>query len=147
MLEGTSNVLVTREGTLDQWIRHADVVVHEGCTSGFEAAAMGRPVIAYEPIPHVKARPIPNELSLSAKTKDELLKLIAPHAKEPDYSRKSRIAQVTLEKLLQRFSNLEGPLAVDRIVSDWETLWDNELGQRNDWSLIRQRPHPAPKPT
>jgi hypothetical protein len=143
LLEGTSNVLVTREGTLGQWIRHAAVVVHEGCTSGFEAAAMGRPVIAYEPIPPVKARPIPNELSLSAKTKDELLKLIAPHAKEPDYSRKSGIGQVALEKLLHRFANLEGPPAVDRIVSDWETMRDKELEHKNDWSLILQRLQPA----
>jgi len=149
-LEGTSNVLVTREGTLGHWIRHAAVVVHEGCTSGFEAAAMGRPVIAYEPIPPLTARPIPNELSLSAKTIDELLKLIAPHAKEPDYSRKSEIGQVALKKLLHRFTNLEGPLAVDRIVADWETMWDNELEHRNDWSLILQRlhpVHPAYKPT
>jgi surface carbohydrate biosynthesis protein len=143
LLEGTSNVLVTREGTLGHWIRHAAVVVHEGCTSGFEAAAMGRPVIAYEPIPPVKARPIPNELSLSAKTKDELVKLIAPHAKEPDYSRKSGIGQVALEKLLHRFPNLEGPPAVDRIVSDWETMFDKELEHKNDWSLILQRLHPA----
>jgi hypothetical protein len=153
LLEGTSNVLVTREGTLGQWIRHAAVVVHEGCTSGFEAAAMGRPVIAYEPIPPVKARPIPNELSLSAKTKDELLKLIAPHAKETDYSRKFSIGHVALAKLLHRFTNLEGPPAFDRIVSDWETMWDNELEHKNDWSLILQRlhpatrPHPATKPT
>ncbi len=147
MLEGTNNVLVSREGTLGQWIRHAAAVVHEGCTSGFEAAAMGRPVIAYEPIPPVKARPIPNELSLSAKTKDELLKLIAPHAKEPDYSRKSGIAQVTLEKLLVRFSNLVGPLAVDRIVSDWETMWHNELEHNNDWSRILQHLEPTTKPT
>ena len=142
-LEGTPNVLVTREGTLGQWIRHAAVVVHEGCTSGFEAAAMGRPVIAYEPIPPVKARPIPNQLSLSAKTKDELLKLIAPHAKEPDYSRKSSIGQVALEKLLHRFSNLEGPPAFDRIVFDWETMYDIELEQKNDWNLILQHLHPA----
>jgi surface carbohydrate biosynthesis protein len=147
LLEGTSNVLVTREGTLGQWIRHAAVVVHEGCTSGFEAAAMGRPVIAYEPIPPVKARPIPNELSLSAKTNDELLKLIAPHAKQPDYSRKSGIGQVASEKLLHRFPNLEGPPAVDRIVSDWESMWDKELEHKNDWSLILQRPHLPTKQT
>jgi|LakMenE27Jul10ns_1017307.scaffolds.fasta_scaffold00010_48 surface carbohydrate biosynthesis protein len=143
LLEGTSNVLVTREGALGQWIRHAAVVVHEGCTSGFEAVAMGRPVIAYEPIPPVKARPIPNELSLSAKTKDELLKLIAPYAKEQDYSRKSGIGQVAFEKLLHRFPNLEGLPAVDRIVSDWETMRDKELEHKNDWSLILQRLHPA----
>jgi len=43
------NVHVCRKGTVTPYILGAACVVHHGCTTGFEAFLMGRPMIAYQP--------------------------------------------------------------------------------------------------
>ena len=48
------SVVVSREGTLGAWIRGAKLLIHNGCTSGFEAAACGVPRIAYQPVVKVQ---------------------------------------------------------------------------------------------
>jgi surface carbohydrate biosynthesis protein len=45
-----SNVLVTNDGSVQEWIVHAEVVLHHDCSTGIEAFLYGTPTISYCPI-------------------------------------------------------------------------------------------------
>lgn len=44
-----ANVVILHEGSVIPWIMGADTVLQTGCTTGFEALTLGRPVISYTP--------------------------------------------------------------------------------------------------
>jgi surface carbohydrate biosynthesis protein len=119
-------VLVTRAGTLTAWIKQAVVVVQNGCTSGYEARIGGTPVIAFHPSGIFEDHPV-NDLARRAGDQEELAGLIADAleaSSEADTSdRSSRAAWRTSEGeqvLARRLCALEGRLAADRIVDEWE---------------------------
>ena len=114
------NVLVTREGPIGRWIRAALAVVHVGDTTGFEVAVAGKPLISLEPtrgvavaLDHVTER-----LGRCAASAEEVVdQLRDALASDVDHS-----GAQDAELLASRFTALDGPLAVDRIVDAWETL-------------------------
>ena len=116
-----SNVIISREGSLSQWIRGAKAVIRNGCTSGFEAAVCGVPPIAYMPIRSEFERTVPNTVLNGGRLEVE-----------PDRE------QEQVAVLRGRFANLDGPLAVDRIVDQWEQLAAASLEQANDWARLRR---------
>lgn len=130
------NVVITKEHSLSTWIRHAAVVIHEGCTSGFEAAICGTPVIAYEPIPHWSSRPVSNICSHSATDEDQLLAMIRQCVAGEPLQRSDADQKAVDDLLAHRFANLTGPLAADRIVDEWEKLADPRLEEPNDWDAV-----------
>jgi hypothetical protein len=132
------NVVVTREGSLSAWIRGAKVVIHNGCTSGLEAAVCGVPRIAYMPIRSEFERTVPNSVSYQAGSLEALREAVETILGggnldlEPD--RKAEEVAV----LRDRFANLDGPLAADRIVDQWEQLAASSLEKPNDWGSVRR---------
>lgn len=136
LLGSLPNVVITKEHSLSTWIRHAAVVIHEGCTSGFEAAICGTPVIAYEPIPHWSSRPVSNICSHSATDEDQLLAMIRQCVAGEPLQRSDADQKAVDDLLAHRFANLTGPLAADRIVDEWEKLADPRLEEPNDWDAV-----------
>lgn len=111
-------LLVTREGTASAWMSRAAVVVHNGSTIGFEAAAAGRPLISYRPT-DARDRYVSNRLGRSAATEDELVDLVrtAIAGAVPDGGWHADGGVLT-----ERLGTLDGPLAADRIVDEWERI-------------------------
>jgi surface carbohydrate biosynthesis protein len=110
-------VLVTRSGTLTAWIQRAAVVVQNGCTSGYEARIGGTPVIAFHPHGIFADHPV-NDLARRATDQAGLAALIADALQRADDA-----AWATPEGtavLESRLTALEGRLAADRIVDEWE---------------------------
>jgi surface carbohydrate biosynthesis protein len=68
------NVIVARGGTASGWIRRAAMVVHNGSTIGFEAAASARPLVSFRPTDD-RADFVSNRLGRSARSSDELVAL------------------------------------------------------------------------
>jgi len=70
------NVVVTNAGNVVPWLLAAKVLVHNGCTTGVEAFAIGMPAISYRP--HIDERidtdfyRLPNELSYQCLTLEEV---------------------------------------------------------------------------
>jgi|GEM_PF-1493248 len=48
-IEGFDKITVTSEGTVRKWISTAATVIHHDCTTGMEAALMGKLVLQFEP--------------------------------------------------------------------------------------------------
>ena len=71
---GLKNVVVRYDHELIPWLLAADVIVHNGCTTAVEAAALGRAPIAFCPVhggPH--EIPQPRAVSLVAEDEETLL--------------------------------------------------------------------------
>ena len=117
-----ANVVVAREGTISGWIRRAALVVHNGCTSGLEAAACGVPRIAYRPIPSEYERDIPNRVSYQAFCLDELQDMVGCILSGDKVPGSEAVDSLAREVLEHRFANLSGELAADRIVKEWEAI-------------------------
>ena len=132
------NVIVTREGPMSRWIRGAKALIHNGCTSGFEAAISGVPRIAYAPIPSEFEQVVPNAVSYRAESLEALLKAVRAvlNGDSLDVEPDKQAEEAAL--LRDRFANLDGPLAADRIVDEWEQLSAVSLEQPNDWARLRR---------
>ncbi len=78
MAADLNNVDVNRSGNVVAWLLAADGLVHNGCTTAVEAFLLGRPALAYRPVRSADYdHPLPNDLSLSADSADELVELVA----------------------------------------------------------------------
>ena len=132
------NVFVTREGPISPWIRGAKALIHNGCTSGFEAAISGVPGIAYAPIPSEYEQVVPNAVSYRAESLEALLKAVRTivNGGSLEVAPDKQAKEAAL--LRDRFANLDGPLAADRIVDEWEQLSAASLERPNDWARLRR---------
>lgn len=72
-----SNVKVIYEETLDVWLKGAELVINNSCTSSIESLLLDRPCISYRPIKSKKYdQPLPNKVSKNVFSGNEVLSLI-----------------------------------------------------------------------
>lgn len=112
------NVVVERRGTASGWIRRAAAIIHNGSTIGFEAAAARRPLISFQPTED-RSEFVSNRLGRSAASTGELLGLVR-HAVDgtvPDGG-----WHPPGGPLEERLGPLDGPLAADLVVDEWEAV-------------------------
>jgi surface carbohydrate biosynthesis protein len=110
------NVHVIHEGSVVPWLLAAQLSIHNGCTTGVEGALLERPVLAY-----CKARleghySLPDRMSLSASSFDELVGMI-----ESTLAGRYQ-APLTADAALRteagrHLASLDGPAATDVIVA------------------------------
>ena len=118
LLGPVENVLVTRTASLQAWIRRAAVVVQNECTSGYEAAVAGVPVVSFHADGVFANHPV-NEVGRRASDLDaatRLVDLALAGGTTP------WMPAAGGDVLRRRLAALDGPLAADRIVDRWETL-------------------------
>lgn len=129
------NVTVTSSGGIGRWVRAARLVVHNGCTTGFEAAISGTPVVSLQPDGWQSDVPS-NLVGRVAVDVDELSEMI--DASGDAQRRAAWFEGTSVEVLAGRFAALDGPLAADRIVDVWEGL-DRRSGGDRPFSVGRSR--------
>jgi surface carbohydrate biosynthesis protein len=108
------NAAVVHEGTVIPWLMACRALVHNGCTTAVEAAVVGTPAIAYQPV--VSERfdlALPNALSEPARDLGELEQRVRA-ALAGTLPAGGEIAR---RRILERHvAALEGPLAADRML-------------------------------
>lgn len=124
------NVIVQREGSITAWIHGTLTVLHNGCTTAMEAALCGVPRIAYRPDPSPIERQVPNSISHQAFTEDQVLSYVDTLFKGNKIIYENAFEQRVDNILKSRFKNIEGDLAADNIVTEWEKL-ATESGLKN----------------
>jgi hypothetical protein len=115
------NVSVIRDNAVSPWIRRASCVVFSGSTVGFEAALADVPVVSFQPGGY-DATPAASRMGHRATTVEEVARIVGGvlEGREPALPPERAAAMsATLE---ERFFALEGRLACDRIVDEWERL-------------------------
>jgi surface carbohydrate biosynthesis protein len=119
-------VFINRNGTISRWIRHAKVIIHNGCTSALEAAIGDENRIAYRPIPHEIERDIPNRVSINAFSMEELKEKVDGFLQGVPLHKQDPNGKEISELLNSRYAAISGTLAADRIVDVWDDI-ANEL--------------------
>jgi len=77
VLKKYKNIIVNKEGSISEWIYHSRLVIHSGCTGGFESSIRGYPTIAYTPFKSFHGHEAANKYSLKANNLKKCLKLIS----------------------------------------------------------------------
>jgi surface carbohydrate biosynthesis protein len=130
--QGLPNVHVVHEGNVLPWLAAASVLVHNGCTTGVEAFALGRAAVSYRPVVSEEHdRFLPNALGYRADTLPELVALV----REIADAGLGAPADPTQHKLLaEHLSGQDGPLASDRIADALvQQLHRGELPPPRPW--------------
>lgn len=117
-LQDLPNVHVIREGASSDWIHHSKALVHNGCTTAFEAFLAGKPVISFEPFERDYGS-VANQLGVRTRTVEELATTL--QNLEDGGGLTSPVARETAETLVKRkIFTSEESLAAERIVDVWE---------------------------
>lgn len=108
------NVVVVAEGNVVPWLMACDVLVHNGCTTAVEAAVLGTPAVAYQPVQSDQHDDhLPNALSHGAPGDESLCSTL----REVLDGRLGALDTAESRKLVDlHIAAREGPLAVDRMV-------------------------------
>lgn len=135
LVSGIENVQVIYEGGIDSWISNADVVIHNGCTSAFEARVKDVPLIAFTPEKGGRVS-VSNTISLQAKNIDEVIKSIRSVLESSEQLQYSNKSNNLIEDRLYRDNRIG---SYKLIVNEWEKLWSNKGLEKNNWLLIAIR--------
>ncbi|MBF0233352.1 MAG: hypothetical protein HQK65_09995 [Desulfamplus sp.] len=131
------NVHITREGSINSWIINATHVMHNGCTSGFEASASNIPVLALRFIPSIFEQVIPNSVGFSAFTEDQAIEIVNKIITNKHMEKRSIFRPKEAEQILNfHFCNLKGKFAFEKIVDEWEEINQHHLYESNNWDAV-----------
>jgi hypothetical protein len=109
-----TNIIVAAEGNVVPWLMACKALVHNGCTTAVEAAVLGTPTIAYQPIPaHQDDNDLANSLSHDARD-DASLRALLKEILEGSIGALDTAESRRLMDL--HIGAREGALAVDRMV-------------------------------
>ena len=67
------NISVIKKGSISEWIHGAKIVVHSGCTGGFESSVRGYPTISYTPFNSSHGHKFANLYSKKTKNLNECI--------------------------------------------------------------------------
>ena len=118
---GYKNINVVFEGNVIDWIKGALMVIHTGCTTGIEAWALKKPVIAYNPNINKTIEPeLPNKFSLKISNINKLCNVLEDIINgnfKNKFGDKSGTARLFIE-------SINGELSSERIMNVVESLPD-----------------------
>lgn len=138
LLDGLPNVHVVREGAMTSWVNHTFGVMHNGCTTAFEATITGRPVIAYTPFAQEYELKAPNDLSRRISNLDELLDEVTRFFRSHQVSTVSIEGPRSLPQGLIEKIHIDDELAAEKIIRVWESLEIEDEGKKTDWRRFRR---------
>jgi surface carbohydrate biosynthesis protein len=113
------NVRVDATGPSLAWARDAAAIVHGGSTLAFEATVAGRPVISFNPNGDFDAF-FSDAFGLRASSVEELVGAVGEQLEGGEAA--DRALQADASRVRERLAALDGRLAADRIVDEWERL-------------------------
>ena len=100
-LKKFKNVKVIKKGNISEWIHHAKLVVHSGCTGGLEASVRGCPTISYSPFNSTHGHKIADKYSIKTKKLGKCINVIQQIIKK-NY----KLKKVDLKKIKHRSYNI-----------------------------------------
>lgn len=137
LLGNLPNVGVKRSGSINAWVNNAKIIIHNGCTTAFEARVNNKNVIAYRPIKSSFEREIPNLISYQIFNLAELIETVKRCL--GDINHKLPYDEVADKVLNHRLGLPRKDYAFKQIVTAWEALETPELSQPNDWTYLLMR--------
>jgi surface carbohydrate biosynthesis protein len=124
------NIYVVNTGPISRWVRHAKMIIHNGCTTALESVVSRKTVIAYRPLVSKHELSFPNEVSCQIFSEEALSNIVAEMLSN-DRKWEPQDVGHSLDKVRQRLGSLDGKFAADKIVDEWEKLATNQLCKNN----------------
>ena len=131
-LKGIPNVHVVREDSISSWVKKAFAVMHNGCTTAFEATITGKPVITYSPFKMEYSHNLSNSLGFEVKSKEDLLKKVDQFFELSKSNNKKKEFHSSEENLFNKIYIDNDELASEKIIKIWESLDNNNLSKPNN---------------
>lgn len=112
--QGLDNVEVVNEGNVSAWLLAGRALIHNGCTTAVEAAVLGTPAVAFQPVTDdVYDMTLPNSLSHHAADLKDVGKTVRSIVSGEIGVRDDPEVR---EILGRHLAALDGPLAADRMI-------------------------------
>lgn len=137
LLNELGNVKVIREGSINNWVNNASVIIHNGCTTALEGRVNMKNVIAYRPIPSDLELTIPNSISYECFDLVDLISVINDCFHMTDVSLK--YSKVSEKELTNRLTISPESYAFKEIVNEWDNLRSDQLEVKNNWYYVSSR--------
>ena len=129
LLKGFSNVEVSGEGNVVNWIMASDIMIHFNCTTGVEAFLLDTPAIVFRPFdPGYFEQRLPNAVSIPVKKIDELIERV-----RAILNKEHRPAEGKSRRALffQRYvAGYRGALSSELILKELQKLGPTDGGNR-----------------
>ena len=138
------NVRVIRDNAVSPWLRNASCVVSSGSTVGFEAALADVPVVSFQP-EGFDETPATSRMGHRATTSDEVARIVDAVLRGCEPELPTERASAMQSTIAERFFALDGRLAADRIVDQWDRLAAPAV--RDARPVIPSDLHPRRRPT
>ena len=81
-LKKYKNIVVSKKGSISEWIYYSRLVIHSGCTGGFESSIRGYPTINYKPFKSTHGHEYANNFSKKIESLDKCIKFIDKELKK-----------------------------------------------------------------
>tara|TARA_A100001015_G_scaffold316202_1_gene429881 strand:- start:2866 stop:4179 length:1314 start_codon:yes stop_codon:yes gene_type:complete len=117
--KGFKNIFVNSDGFISDWIYKSKLVIHTGCTGGFEASARGKRTLSYYPIKIRHGHPYADILSTKIYNEKNIMNEI-----NKAYLKKNSIFKINknLKFIKNRAYNFVGKKSYIQIVDMWENI-------------------------
>lgn len=125
-LEDIPNVHVSNEGSITPWVNNSFAVLHNGCTTAFEAIIAKKPLISYMPFETKHTGNISNELGSKVKTLNELLREVNFNFSNIKSNNK-KMKNLISDTFANRIYIDNNETAAEKIIKVWEGLDDKNL--------------------
>lgn len=132
-LRDVPNVHIIREDSITVWLKNAFAVMHNGCTTAFEATISGKPILTYIPFNMEYSHNLANSFGFDVKSKEDLLVKANELFKLSKNSNKKKYVQISEEDLFNKIYIDNSEFAADKIIKIWESLDNNNLSKSNNW--------------
>jgi len=129
---GLDNVRVVNEGNVAAWLTASKALIHNGCTTAVEAAVLGTPAVAFQPLTDdTYDMVLPNSLCHHAYDLKDVEKTVRSIV---DGELGVRDDPEVREILARHVSALDGRLAADRMIDALEDAgYKSRLPPRSSW--------------
>ena len=122
VLNKLPNLKVVKEGAIGPWVQRARAVIHNGCTTAFEATLAGTPVLTLRPLKDLQhEREVPNRLGITVSSSAEIADFLNKKCLNENDHTAGKLAD-DLTNLSDRFHIDSKELAAEKIVGAWDAL-------------------------
>ena len=136
-LKGLPNVHVIREGAINGWVKNSFAVMHNGCTTAYEATISHKPLITYVPFVMQYGNDLPNELGYIINTKEDLSDKVNDLFNKIKLNRKENSNNFNYEKIFNKLYLDNNELSAEKMIKIWEQVDDGNLSKLNNWILFK----------
>ncbi len=112
-LKKYKNIEVSKKGSISEWIYYSRLVIHSGCTGGFESSIRGYPTINYRPFESTHGHEYANNFSKKIKSMGKCIKFI-----DRELKKDLTIDKTKLKKIKDRSINILSKKPAYKIIAD-----------------------------